>query len=215
MPLRIVLAEDHPLILSSLSSLLQAEHDIVVAMACSDGTEAVRAVESLKPDVAVFDIRMPCLSGLEAAAQLAISMPAVPVLLFTTFEEPSAIRAAIRLGVRGFVLKDVEPEVFVSAIRSVAAGLIVYHPCVAPFISKTESTCNDGGVGFSTRQYELTDSDLRVVSYITEGMSNKEIAKADHCSEGTIKNRVSSILSKMGLQARTQIAVTAIKERLV
>jgi DNA-binding NarL/FixJ family response regulator len=86
---------------------------------------------------------------------------------------------------------------------------------VAPFIAKTGFPYDCDETDSSAKRYELTASDLRVVSYIAEGMSNKEIAESDHCSEGTVKNRVSSILSKMGLQARTQIAVTAIKERLI
>jgi len=214
-PIRIVLAEDHPLILSSLSGLLQAEPDIEVATTCADGAEAARAVEALRPDVAVFDIRMPGLSGLDAAERLAASAPEVPVLLLTTFEEPAAIRAALRLGVRGFVLKDVEPAVFVLAIRSAAAGLFVYHACVAPFIADAERLRPASAHDSRDEPYGLTETDLRVVAYIAEGMSNKEIAEADRCSEGTVKNRVSSILSKMGLQARTQIAVTAIKKGLV
>ncbi|MBU0928148.1 MAG: response regulator transcription factor [Spirochaetes bacterium] len=212
---RIVLAEDHPLILSSLSNLLVAEPDIEIVASCSDGIKALEAATALRPDVAVLDVRMPGLTGLEVAERLKEAAPEVGVLLMTTFEERSTILSALGIGVRGFALKDIEPAAFIAAIRGVAAGLIAYHACVAPYLAAAEGQREGDIDEEAVERYGLTASDLRIVGYIVKGMSNKEIADADRCSEGTVKNRVSSILSKTGLQARTQIAVRAIKEGLV
>ncbi len=210
--MKIVLAEDQPLILSSLKILLSEKDGIeVIATACN-GVEALARISEHQPDVAVLDIYMPEMDGIETAKISMQNFPHIPVVLLTTFENPDSIRRALEIGVAGFLLKDIEPEVFINALKSVNGGLTVYHYGVQPYLNTNlpipGSYCTDNN-------YCLTKKDLTIISYIVQGMSNKEISYLENSSEGTIKNRVSTILGKMSLQARTQIAVTALKEGLV
>ena len=210
--MKIILAEDQPLILSSLKILLSEKDGIEVAATASNGVEALARISEHKPDIAVLDIYMPQMDGIETAKRAMQAFPDLPVVLLTTFDNPDSIRKAIEIGVAGFLLKDIEPTVFIKALKAVAGGLIVYHPGIQPYLNTNlpipESLPPNN-------HYGLTQKDLIIIGYIVQGMSNKEISYLENNSEGTIKNRVSSILSKMSLQARTQIAVTALKEKLV
>lgn len=210
--MKIILAEDQPLILSSLKILLSEEEDIEVAATASNGVDALSLISEHQPDIAVLDIYMPQMDGIETAKKVMDAFPHIPVVLLTTFDNPDSIRKAIEIGVAGFLLKDIEPAVFINALKAVAGGLIVYHPGIHPYLNinlPVPGTCP------SDNNYCLTKKDLTIISYIIQGMSNKEISYLENSSEGTIKNRVSVILGKMSLQARTQIAVTALKEGLV
>ena len=207
---RIVLAEDQPLILESLKILLGEDPSVAVVSAVTDGSSALEAIRSCKPDVAVLDIRMPVLSGLEVAQAVKEEGLQIPILLLTTFDEPESAQTALNAGVEGFLLKDVEPETFILAVKAVHRGLTVFHPAIRAHLSLKPNHRSVAG-----RDYGLTDRDLCIVQAIVQGLSNKEIADKDGCTEGTVKNRVSSILGKMNLNARTQIAVTALRENLI
>ncbi|MCK4541192.1 MAG: response regulator transcription factor [Spirochaetales bacterium] len=210
--MKIILAEDQPLILSSLKILLSEEDEIEVVATASNGAEALVKISEHQPDIAVLDIYMPQMDGIETAKRAMQAFPHLPVVLLTTFDNPDSIRKAIEIGVAGFLLKDIEPTVFINALKAVAGGLIVYHPSIQPYLN---TNLPIPGSLPPNNSYCLTKKDLTIISYIVQGMSNKEISFLENNSEGTIKNRVSSILSKMSLQARTQIAVTALKEGLV
>ncbi len=206
--IKILLAEDQPLILSSLKLLLSKETGIEVIATASNGKEAMDKIAENKPDLVVLDIYMPEMDGIETAEKSIQSFPDIPVILLTTFENPDSIHRAIDIGVSGFLLKDIEPEVFIAALKAVAGGLTVYHKSILPYHTAPPPEP-------AKNSYGLTEKDLKIIGYITQGMSNKEISFIENSSEGTVKNRVSSILNKMSLQARTQIAVTALKEGLV
>ena len=210
--MKIVLAEDQPLILSSLKILLSEEKGIEVTATASNGADALARISELQPDIAVLDIYMPQMDGIETAEKVMKAFPHIPVVLLTTFDNPDSIRKAIEIGVAGFLLKDIEPTVFINALKAVAGGLIVYHSGIQPYLNTNLPV---PGSCPPDNDYCLTKKDLTIISYIVQGMSNKEISYFENSSEGTIKNRVSTILSKMSLQARTQIAVTALKEGLV
>ncbi len=209
--MNIVLAEDQPLILESLKVLLNSRKDMNVVAAVCDGKAALEAVVQHKPDAAVLDIRMPGMSGLEVARLIKEKRLDVPVLLITTFDEEQAIAEALDIGVEGFLLKDVAPEMFISALRAIATGLTVFHPVMASaFRGEGKDTEKK-----DRRDYGLTKRDLAIIGFIVRGLTNKEIADLENCAEGTIKNRVSQILTKMDIKARTQIAVKALREGLV
>ena len=210
--MKIILAEDQPLILSSLKILLSEEEGIEVAATASNGVDALALIAEHQPDIAVLDIFMPQMDGIETAKKVMEDFPHIPVVLLTTFDNPDSIRKAIEIGVAGFLLKDIEPTVFINALKTVAGGLLVYHPDIQPYLN---TNLPIPGPCSPDNDYFLTKKDLTIISYIVQGMSNKEISYLENTSEGTIKNRVSKILSKMSLQARTQIAVTALKEGLV
>lgn len=208
----IVLAEDQPLILTSLELLLSQAEDVAIVGTATRGDEALVLCLDKKPDVAVMDIRMPHMTGLEAARELKKQCPALPVLLMTTFEEPDAMAEALQIGVEGFLLKDVDPGVFICSLRALAGGVCVYHSALKPILGgKLPRRPREN----PALKYGLTPRDLDMVEYIVQGLGNKEIAAREGCSEGVIKNRISSILNKMGLNARTQIAVRALREELV
>ena len=210
--MKIVLAEDQPLILSSLKILISQEEEIeVIATACN-GIEALASISEHQPDVAVLDIYMPKMDGIETAKRAMEKFPNLPVVLLTTFENPDSIQKALEIGVAGFLLKDIEPEVFINALKSIKGGLLVYHQGIQPYL---KTTIPRSELDIIENNYSLSKKDLNIISYIVQGMSNKEISYLENSSEGTIKNRVSTILGKMSLQARTQIAVTALKEGLV
>ena len=210
--MKIILAEDQPLILSSLKVLLSEEDGIEVVATASNGAEALILISEYQPDIAVLDIYMPQMDGIETAKRVMVDFPHIPVILLTTFDNPDSIRKAIEIGVAGFLLKDIEPAVFINALKAVAGGLIVYHSGIQLYLNTNIATPESLS---PANDYCLSKKDLTIINYIVQGMSNKEISSFENSSEGSIKNRVSSILSKMSLQARTQIAVSAIKEGLV
>jgi DNA-binding NarL/FixJ family response regulator len=215
MAIRVLIADDHPLILSSLTVLLEAEQDMSVVAEARNGQEALEKIQESRPDLAILDVKMPVLGGLEAAKTLKAQGSLVPVLLLSTFDDRQLIQDVLQAGLGGFLLKDVEPAVLLAAARAVSLGLRVYHPCVDELLDgarlrATGTVGNPGAV-----RYNLTERELEVVSCIVQGLSNKEIAALHNSSEGTIKNRISTILGKMNLQARTQIAVCALREGLV
>ena len=210
--MKIILAEDQPLILESLKMLLSGEKDIQVTGTACNGKEAWALCRELEPDVAVLDIRMPLLSGLDVAQKIKEEGYKIPVLLLTTFEEPEAITRALEIGVEGFLLKDVEPIMFITALKALHGGLIVLHPAVRSYLTGRKISSS---LKKMPPPYGLTEKDLSVIEAIVQGLGNKEIALRENCTEGTIKNRVSSILNKMGLSARTQIAVRALQEDII
>lgn len=212
MSIKILLAEDQSLIRSSLEMLISEVEDFEVIASIARGDEALEVYRSVNPDLAILDIRMPGLSGLEVAREIKRENPENAVILLTTFEEEEPLQEALRLGVEGYLLKDIEPELFIQAIRSAAGGLLVFHPLL-----KAALAGSDHGETAKPREnpYGLTSRDLEFIVHIVGGLGNKEIAFKEGCTEGTVKNRISSILSKMGLKARTQIAVVALREELI
>jgi len=209
MRIRIVLAEDQDLVRDSISVLLSSDPSLEVVGSASDGLEAVETCRRLRPDIAVLDVRMPRMDGLQAAGLILSEGAAGKVVILTTFEEDGAIDEALALGAAGIFLKDIKPETFIAALKTVMDGLIVLHPAVAPRLAARKSPEK------AALPHGLTARDLDFIRCVVEGMGNKAIAAREACSEGTVKNRISSILSKMDLHDRTQIAVYAIKNGLL
>ncbi len=208
----IVLAEDQSLIRDSLKSLLSSHGDLEICATAGDGNQALELCRSLRPDIALLDIRMPGMNGLEVAAALRKEGLPCRIVLLTTFEEGEVFSEAIALGVEGIFLKDIDPEIFAQSLRIIARGLLVYHPVLKKQLSVhgPEKKRNSLAEGFG-----LTERDLMLIRLIAEGLGNKGIADRMGSSEGTVKNRVSSVLGKMGLEDRTQIAVYAIRNGLI
>ncbi len=210
MKARIVLAEDQSLIRDSLTALLSEGGDFQIAGSAANGIDALDLCRRLKPDLALLDIRMPLMDGLETAERIRKEGLPLKIVLLTTFEEEESLQRALRLGVEGYLLKDIEQDLFRLALRGILGGLHIYHPRPETFLGGERKPDRNRMIDLG-----LTDRDMALIELITEGLGNKEIAQRENCSEGTVKNRVSSILNKMGLQARTQIAVYAIKNNLL
>jgi DNA-binding NarL/FixJ family response regulator len=204
--IKVLLADDDPIIVQGLSMIIGSEEDFeVVATAC-DGRVAVEMAREVRPDVAVLDIRMPHMNGIEAASVLLKEELCAPLLL-TTFDEPELIAAALMAGARGYILKNSPADRILSAIRAVAEGGTVFAPDVVDYIKdmiktppKTDKTQEDIFA-------ELTPRELEIASLVAEGMSNSQIAERLFLADGTVRNHISVILEKTMLEHRTQIAV--------
>jgi DNA-binding NarL/FixJ family response regulator len=234
--IRVILVDDQTLLRESFQRLLELEESIEVVGKAGDGVEALALVEHLAglgrlPQVALMDIRMPRMDGVEATRQLALRFPDVGVLILTTFDEESYVLEGLRAGAKGYVLKDVSAAQLLDAIRAVQRGESPLQPSVAAKLvahlnrsSEPESSpaSNPAGQGvggmFAPSGLlvdDLTERECEILSYVARGESNREIGEALYITEGTVKNHVSNILSKLGLRDRTQAALWAREHRLV
>ncbi|GHU62915.1 DNA-binding response regulator [Clostridia bacterium] len=200
----IILADDDPIVVQGLTMILSSSPDIQVIGASSNGAEAIDMARRLRPGVAVLDIRMPGTDGIEAAEVMLREELCAPLLL-TTFDEPALIQRAIAAGAMGYILKNSPAERILSAVRTVAEGGTVFAPDVADYIRRTMA--GHSGTAAGDVFAELTPRENEIVALIAEGLSNAQIAGKLFLADGTVRNHISSILEKTGLEHRTQIAV--------
>ena len=211
-PIRILIADDHEVVRIGLAALLDRQPGFSVVAEASSGDEAVRLAHAHRPDVAVLDIRMPNGSGTDACRSITAELPDTPVVMLTSYADSEALFDAISAGASGYVLKRIGSEELVRAIRAVAEGGSLLDPSVtSQVLARLRSVTNseEGGV-FA----ELTDQERRVLAQIAGGGSNREIAGALDLAEKTVRNYVSNILAKLGLESRAQAAAFAIRNRL-
>jgi DNA-binding NarL/FixJ family response regulator len=214
--IRVLLVDDQPLLRKGFRMILDAEDDLEVAGEAADGAEALDAVDRLRPDVAVMDIRMPNLDGVEATRRLAGS--STRVLILTTFDLDEYVYEALRAGASGFLLKDVPPEDLVAAIRVVAAGDAVVAPNITRrlldrFADALPSSAATTGPPAALDA--LTDREREVLVHMGRGLSNAEIAAALYLGETTVKTHVGRVLMKLHLRDRVQAVVLAYETGLV
>jgi NarL family two-component system response regulator LiaR len=208
-PIRVLIAEDHPIVRHGLRGFLETCDDIEVVAEAEDGIQAVALARDLVPDVILMDLLMPNMNGLEAIDQIIAFSPATHIIVLTSYTEDEYLFPAMRAGALGYLLKDVEPAELVSAIRAAAHGHATLHPGVASRLMQgIDNTDNDSLSNLSERE-------LDVLRLIARGQSNKEIAETLTIAEGTVKSHVSNILSKLHLAHRTQAALYALKRKLV
>jgi DNA-binding NarL/FixJ family response regulator len=214
---RVVLADDQPLIRAGLRMLLDAEDDIEVVGEAADGAAAIALVRRLVPDVVVMDVRMPGVDGLEATRTIAAddSLAAVKVVVLTTFDLDEYVFEALRSGATGFLLKDSEPVELVRAVRLASTGEALMSPSVtrrliAEFASRPEHRPVD------TRALrDLTDREREVVALVAGGLSNEEIAETLFISPATARTHVSRAMTKLAARDRAQLVVIAYESGLV
>ena len=210
--LRVVIADDQPMMRAGFRALLEATGDIEVVGEASTGEEAVDAATRQNPDVVLMDIRMPGMDGIEATRRL----PRQRVLILTTFGLDEYIIDALRAGASGFLLKDAPTQDVVDAVRSVAAGDAVLSPAVTRQLLDQVGRRLPAAVSRSPGALtELTDREQQVLRMIAAGLSNAEIAKALVLSEATVKSHVSSLLGKLGLRDRVQAVIYAYETGLI
>lgn len=207
--IRVVLADDHRLVREGIAGLLKLANDIEVVGQASDGEEALALVAKLEPDVALFDVRMPKVSGIEAAERARKSKLAAKIVLLTTFDDDEALKAGIAAGVVGFLLKDVSFDVLADSIRRAAAGERV--GAVVADAVRTKVARGDLDFEASETTEPLTVRESEVLRLIAAGLSNREIGEALGVAEGTVKNHTSAILSKLGVRDRTRAVLKAIQ----
>jgi DNA-binding NarL/FixJ family response regulator len=212
--IRVVIADDEPVVRVGVAAVLAAAGDVEVVGQAADGREAVELVRAHRPDVAVLDIRMPQLDGVEAAAELARMGLSVPVLVLTTFADDASITRALGGGAAGFVLKTGDPQELIAGVRAVASGAAYLSPLVTRRVLDGLPTTRRAGDAHA-RATDLTGREREVLGLIGAGLSNAEIARRLHVVEGTVKIYVSTILATLGARNRVQAAVLAHEAGLI
>lgn len=217
MTIRVVIADDQPLLRSALANLFGAEPDLELVGEAGTGAEAVMLARQARADVVVMDIRMPEMNGIEATAAIAAdeSLAGVRVLILTTFEIEENIIAALRAGASGFLAKDAQPAEIVRAVRTVAAGESLLSPVATRAIVERVLAQPDRQPTSATTLDTLTAREVEVLELVAQGMSNEEIAGALVVSPLTVKTHVSRILTKTDSRDRAQLVALAYETGLI
>ncbi len=216
--IRVLIVDDHPLLRQGLSRLLELEGGITVVGQASNGLEALRLIGELKPDVVLLDINMPGMNGIEVAKTVRQHHPDTEVLVLTIHDNESYVNEMIRIGAKGYLLKDAEPREVVHAIKRVAAGEVAYSSHLMERVMERyhhlEVQYGRLQSAAAIHDLDLTNRELEILQYIVEGLSNKEIAGALYISEKTVKNHITNLLRKLEVEDRTQAAVFAVSRGL-
>jgi two-component system, NarL family, nitrate/nitrite response regulator NarL len=215
-PIRIVIADDHPIFRDGLRRLLEAEPDLKVIGEARDGAEAVKLARQLKPDIMLLDLAMPKHPGLEALRELSTGgANSVRVILLTAAAEKAQIVEALQLGARGVVLKDSATQVLLTAIHTVMDGEYwVGRESVSNLVQYLRTLVQSSGDEARQKKFGLTPRELEIVSAVVAGFANKEIAEYFKISEDTVKHHLSNIFDKLGVSTRLELALFAVNQAL-
>jgi DNA-binding NarL/FixJ family response regulator len=201
--IRVLVADDHPIARSGVAQILNEERGIRVVAQATDGAEAVELFARCKPDVALVDLRMPKLEGVQVVEQIRSSCPDAAIIILTTYDTDNDIEMALRAGAKAYLVKDVSPQDLVACVRAVHAGRTWVSPDVAAKL-----------VAHVTN-VRLTARELAVLRLLAAGKSNREIADALGISDGTVKIHVTHLFTKLGVTSRTEAIATAARRGLV
>ena len=201
----IVVADDHPAVVEAVADVL-AEHGIDIVGRARDGSDAVSQIEESKPDVAILDLRMPGMSGIEVARQIGRTTADTGVILYTAFGDRALLTEALDAGARGFVLKEAPLAEVVRAVELVAAGRTYVDPVLAGVLSSSAAT---------EKITSLTQRERDVLRLLADGMSNEEIGKALFISPETVRTHVRKAMAKLDADTRTQAVATALRQSLI
>ncbi|KAA3649770.1 MAG: DNA-binding response regulator [Proteobacteria bacterium] len=212
--IKVLLVDDQNLVRQGVQALLELADDIEVIGEAKTGQEAVKLIPELSPDVVLLDMRMPGMSGLDVLHELSKSNQLPPTIILTTFDDEELILAGVKAGAKGYLLKDVPLEELVDGIKQVAAGKTIVRPQITEkFMQHVEGLKNE----FMSleRPDPLTNRETEILRLMAGGYSNKEIANSIFVAEGTVKNHVSNILSKLGVRDRTRAVLKALELGLI
>ena len=209
---RILLVDDHEVVRLGLRALLERHQQFEVVAEAGTARDAIEQVEQYSPDVVVMDIRLPGGSGIEACEEISEKYPETKVIMLTSYAEDEMLFSAIRAGASGYVLKQIEGEGLVRAIEAVGRGEALLDPAVTQriFQEVRKAAKEEEASAFVA----LTQQEKHVLMLVSEGKTNREIAKALFLGEGTVRNYVSSILSKLGVSNRAEAAAYAVEHNL-
>jgi two-component system nitrate/nitrite response regulator NarL len=216
-PIRILLADDHPIFRDGLRRLLEAEPDLKVIGEACDGAEAVKMARQLKPDILLLDLAMPRMPGLEALREMSAgpASNSVRVILLTAAAEKKQIVEALQLGARGVVLKDSATQLLLKSIHTVMSGEYwVGRESVSNLVQYLRNLVQSSGEEAKQKKFGLTPRELEIVSAVVAGYSNKEIAEYFKISEDTVKHHLSNIFDKLGVSTRLELALFAVNQAL-
>ncbi len=211
--IRVVIADDDALVREGLRMIVERVEDIEVVGTASNGVEAAEAAGTLEPDVILMDVRMPVLDGIEATRRIVDQDSETRVIILTTFERDEYVFEALRAGASGFLLKRVEPEHLIEAVRVVAAGDALLFPSVTRRLIEEFSTA--APIGDPSLIESLTDRETEVLTLIGQGLTNQELAERLFIADNTVKTHVKRILVKIGARDRAQAVVKAYESGLV
>ena len=210
--IRVLLADDHAVVRQGTRQLLDREKGINVVAEASDGKEAVQKTIKERPDVVVMDFAMPELNGIEATRQIKAVAPGIAILVLTAYDSNQYIFAFLEAGAAGYLLKDVQVDELVDAIKAVHAGESMLHPAIARKVINRFAQPEKDGVTSPAPLDQLTERELEVLKMAAKGMSNREIANKLTISVRTVQTHLTNIFNKMGVGSRTEAVVHALRK---
>ncbi len=210
--MKVIICDDQAIVRDGLELLLKLEKDIEVVGLAQDGAQAVELAGKKSPDLILMDLKMPGVNGVEATRQIHAQFPAINVLVLTTFDDDEWVFDAIRAGASGYLLKDTPREKIIEAIRGTGMGKTYIDPVVAGKV--LEQAANQQEQPHTAITDQLTRREIDVLRLVAHGLTNADIARRMNLSEGTVRNHISAIFSKLNVSDRTQAAIIAIRHGL-
>lgn len=213
--IKIIITDDQDIVREGLASLLQLREELDVIATARNGQEAFEKAKELEPDIVLMDIRMPVSNGVEGTKLITSSLPGVKVLMLTTFKDSALIAEALEEGASGYLLKDMSADTIVKAVMTVHSGGMVLPPeLTAQMLNEWKREKQLKGINEIEKPKELldlTEREFEVLAELGYGLNNKEIAEKLYITEGTVKNHVSNIISKLAVRDRTQAAIYSVR----
>jgi len=214
--IRVLVCDDHALFRRGLNMILDTESGIEVVAEAEDGVEAVEKAMQLTPDVVLMDVRMPRLSGIEAAARVRESVPSAKILMLTVSDEEEDLYEAVKAGANGYLLKEISIEEVADAIRAVTQGQSLISPSMASkLLQEFNVLSKQADDRSSPHAPKLTERELEVLQLVAQGLSNRKIADKLYISENTVKNHVRNMLEKLHVHSRMEAVLYAMRENLI
>jgi DNA-binding NarL/FixJ family response regulator len=204
--IRLIIADDHPVVRTGLQGMLASQPDFEIVGEATNGAEAVTLAATLQPDLVLMDLRMAIMDGVAATAQIRRHLPALPILVLTTYDSDTDILRAIEAGATGYLLKDAPRDLLFAAIRDVAQGKSALAPAVMTRLQRRMRSSNVDG---------LSAREIEVLAHVARGSSNKQIARSLHISEATVKSHLIHIFSKLRVTDRTAAVMVALEHGLL
>ena len=215
MPTRVLLADDHTLLRQGLRHILESHEDFEVVAEASSGVEAVEAARTYKPDVAIVDVAMKELNGIEATLQILQCSPDTSVLILSMYDDERYVTRAVKAGARGYLLKNSAGDELIQAIHDVQKGLAFFSPAVAAIFQTGSARIQEGGAGVDDRFELLTNRERQIYQLLAEGNSNKDIANHLHLSLHTVETHRWRVMEKLDLHSTAELVLSAVRRGVV